>query len=49
LGVDGLGVARAGLTGCGSAATQATGGWLRGGGLGDRLLDPGGEPLDLAA
>src|SRR5829696_9383651 len=31
-----------------SQLTHPTG-WLRGGDLGDRLLDPGGEPLDLAA
>jgi hypothetical protein len=51
-GVDGLGVAQArdaSLTGCGSAATQASGGWLCGGDRGDRLLDPGGELVDLAA
>jgi hypothetical protein len=35
--------------GCAWAAAWATGWWVGGGDLGDRLLDLGGEPLDLAA
>jgi hypothetical protein len=35
--------------GCAWAAAWPTGWWVGGGDLGDRFLDLGGEPLDLAA
>jgi hypothetical protein len=52
-GVDGAGRRPGRLAGCldrrGGAATRVGGWGLRGGDRGDRLLDPAGELVDLAA
>jgi hypothetical protein len=55
-GIDRGGVARhqpggldGSVGGCAWAAAWPTGWWVGGGDLGDRFLDLGGEPLDLAA